>query len=197
MFFSRRKKRIFILAGHPDANRLTTHLADAYETGAKAAGHEVVRLNLGALSFDPILHEGYEKVQTLEPDLSRVQELIRWSTHFVILYPSWWSSMPALLKGLFERLWLPKFAFKFNKGGWWWKPLLKGRSATVFVLSDSPPLFARLLFGDSTNEIKRGILRFAGFSPVRVKKIGPLKNISAKSVKRLWRRFIRFGRRGF
>ena len=195
MFWSRRKQRIFILAGHPDANRLTTHLADAYEQGAKEGGHEVRRLNLGSLSFDPILHHGYAEVQPLEPDLVKVQEEIKWCTHFVLIYPSWWSTMPALLKGMFERMWLPSFAFKFSQGGWWWAGLLKGRSASVFVLSDSPPLFARLLFGDSTREIKRGILWFSGFSPICIKKIGPLKDISAVRVKQLWHKFIGWGRR--
>lgn len=192
-----RRKRIFILAGHPDQNRLTTHFADAYEAGAKAGGHKVVRLNLGSLRFDPILHEGYEKIQALEPDLLKVQECIRWCEHFVLFYPSWWSSMPALLKGMFERMWLPKFAFKFHKSGWWWKRLLRGRSATVCVLSDSPPIFARLIFGDSTNEIKRGVLWFAGFCPIRIKKIGPLKNVSAARVKRFWHRFLVWGRKGY
>ncbi|MDO8564627.1 MAG: NAD(P)H-dependent oxidoreductase [bacterium] len=189
-----RRRKILILVGHPDRNRLTTHFADAYEAGAKEAGHEVFRLELSSLTFDPILHRGYEEKQDLEPDLHNVQEKIKWCDHFVIFYPSWWSSMPALLKGMFERLWLPGFAFHFHKSGWWWNGLLKGRSATVFVLSDSPPLFARMLFGDSTNEIRRGILCFAGFRPVRVKKIGPLKDISAVRVKRYWHRFKRWGR---
>lgn len=197
MFWFRKKKRIFILAGHPDQNRLTTHLADAYEQGAKEAGHEVMRLNLGSLQFDPILHHGYAEIQPLEPDLIKVQDTIKWCTHFVLFYPSWWSSMPALLKALFERMWLPKFAFHFHHSGWWWTRLLKGRSATVVVLSDSPPLFARFLFGDSTNEIKRGILWFAGFCPIRIKKIGPLKSISAARVKRLWHRFVKRGRKGW
>lgn len=192
-----RAKRIFILAGHPDENRLTTHFADAYENGARESGHEVRRLNLVSLQFDPILWRGYAEKQSLEPDLIKVQEYIKWCNHFVLLYPSWWSSMPALLKGMFERMWLPDFAFSFHPSGWWWTELLKGRSATVFVLSDAPPIFARLLFGDSTNEIKRGILWFAGFCPIRIKKIGPLKNVSAVRVLRLVRLFKRLGERGW
>src|SRR3989344_4540390 len=142
------KKKIFVLVGHPDRESLTSHLTTNYVYGAEEAGYEVKRINLSDLKFDPILHHGYKVIQELEPDLVRVQEHIKWCDHFVILYPSWWSSMPALLKGMFERMWLPKFAYKFHPSGWWWHPLLKGRTATVFVLSDSPPIFARMLFGD-------------------------------------------------
>ena len=132
---------------------------------------------MGDLQFDPILHKGYKVIQELEPDLKKVQEDIRWSNHFVIIYPSWWSTMPALLKGFFDRTWMPGFAFHFLPSGWGWQRLLKGRTATVFVSSDSHPLLARFLFGDNVNEIRDGILWFAGFKP-KIKKVGPMKKIS-------------------
>lgn len=91
--------------------------------------------------------------------------------------------MPALLKGFFDRAWLPGFAFKFHKNGLWWDGLLKGRTARVIVTSDAPPFFTRIIFGDTTNEIRRGILWFAGLS-VSVKKIGPLKRISEEKKKK-------------
>lgn len=180
-----RKKKIFILLGHPDRETKSGYFADSYEKGAKEAGYEVRRVNIGDLKFDPILHKGYKAIQSLEPDLVMVQENIKWADHFVIFYPSWWSTMPALLKGMFDRMWLPGFAFNFNKNGWGWVKRLKGRSALVVVSSDSHPIIARILMGDSTNEIKRGVLKFAGFSPVKILKVGPLRNAS-QEVKEKW-----------
>lgn len=195
------KKKIFIVVGHPDAESLTASFAREYERGALKAGHEVRRLNLGELSFDPILHKGYKEIQPMEPDLLKVQENIRWADHFVIFYPAWFSTMPALLKGLFDRIWLPDFAFQFYKEGLFkdllWRSLLKGRSARVFVISDAPPILARFIFGDTTNEIKKGILWFAGFFPIRIKKIGPVKNIKPERVECLGRKFLRWGRKGW
>ncbi len=182
------KKKIFILLGHPDKETTSGFFADSYERGAKESGHDVRRLNLADLQFDPILHKGYKVIQTLEPDLLKIQEHIIWSDHFVIFYPTWFSTMPALLKGMFDRMWLPGFAYQFREDGLGWKRLLKGRSARVFVTSDTHPILARVIFGDSTNEIKLGILWFAGFK-ARIKKIGPMKNI--KSARReLWGRWL-------
>lgn len=195
-----RTRKIFVLVGHPDSDSLSSDFATSYVAGAKEAGHEVRRVNLGELSFDPILHRGYKAQQPLEPDLVKVQEHIRWCEHFVILYPAWFSTMPALLKGMFDRMWLPGFAFQFYKEGVFkdkfWRSLLKGRTARVFVLSDSPPIFARLIFGDTTNEIRKGILWFAGIR-ARVKKVGPVKFITAEGVARLRQRFNRWGGKAY
>ncbi|OHA21130.1 MAG: hypothetical protein A2849_00905 [Candidatus Taylorbacteria bacterium RIFCSPHIGHO2_01_FULL_51_15] len=192
--------KIFILLGHPDTNTLSGSFTDAYERGARAGGHEIRRLNLGDLQFDPVLHEGYKNPQPLEPDLLTVQENLKWAEHFVVIYPSWWSTMPAILKGMFDRIWLPGFAFQFKRegfgAGYFWERLLKGKTARVFVTSDSHPLMARFIFGDTTNEIKKCILWFAGFRP-RIKKIGPLKFISESRAKRWQQKFERWGSRGF
>lgn len=190
------KKKIFILLGHPDKETKTAYFTDSYEKGAREAGHEVKRVNIGDLKFDPILHKGYKEIQALEPDLITVQENIKWCDHFVIFYPSWWSTMPALLKGMFDRMWLPGFAFNFNKNRFGWIKRLKGRSASVVVCSDSHPIIARILMGDSTNEIKRGVLKFAGFSPVNIMKVGPLKNISQEKKEKYSKEFFELGKRG-
>lgn len=189
-------KKIFILLGHPDKDTLNGTLASEYERGAQEAGHEVRRLNVGDMQFDPILHLGYKVEQALEPDLVAFQENVRWCNHFVIFYPSWWSTMPALLKGLIDRVWLPDFAFHFTSE-FWWKKLLKGRSASMIVTSDTIPLVQRLVFGDTTNELKRGVLWFAGFSPIRVYKFGYLKHFGSTSRReRIKRKVCNLGRKG-
>ena len=172
-----KSKRIFILLGHPDDDSFNATLAMEYARGAEGAGHEVRRMNLGDMKFDPILRHGYRTIQELEPDLKMFQENVRWCDHFVIFYPTWWSSMPALLKGIFDRTWLPGFAFKFTSD-WSWQKLQKGKSARVVVTSDNIPFAQWLLFGDTTNEIARGILGFAGFK-VKVKKFGYLKHFGS------------------
>lgn len=172
--FSPSPKKVFILLGHPDADSFNCTLADEYQRGAEEAGHDVRRMNLGEMQFDPVLHHGYRTIQELEPDLKAFQENVNWCEHLVIFYPSWWSTMPALLKGIFDRTWLPGFAFRFT-GEFSWQKLQKGKTARVVVTSDTIPFAQWLLFGDTTNEIAKGILGFAGFK-VRVKKIGYLKH---------------------
>ncbi|MDO8742472.1 MAG: NAD(P)H-dependent oxidoreductase [bacterium] len=188
-------KKVFILLGHPDKDSFNCTLANEYQKGAEEAGHEVRRMNVSDMQFDPVLHHGYRLIQELEPDLLSFQENMRWCEHFVVLYPSWWSTMPALLKGLFDRVWLPGFAYQFTSE-FSWKKLLKGRSATMFVTSDTIPLIQRLMFGDTTNELKKGILWFAGFGPICVRKIGYLKHFGSTGRReRIKRKVYNLGRR--
>jgi len=111
---------ICIIVGHPDPDndRLNHQLANAYQKGAEEKGYTVRRHNLSDLEYDPTLHHGYEKIQELEPDLKKLQEDVVWTDHMVIVYPNWWSSMPAPLKGLFDRIWLPGICFQFHTCGW-------------------------------------------------------------------------------
>jgi NAD(P)H dehydrogenase (quinone) len=182
-------KRIYILMGNPDKEEtLSNEFADTYEHAAKEAGHEVRRANLSDLSFDPILHKGYKVIQELEPDLKKVQEDMKWADHFVLVYPLWWAGMPALLKGLFDRMWIPGFAFHFWKNGLGWDKLMKGKTARVVILSKNWPIVERFLFGDFKNEVGKALLGFSGYK-VRITEVGHSEGLS-DSQRESWKRSI-------
>lgn len=181
--------KIFILMGNPDAEQtLGAELADEYAKAAQAGGHEVRRVNIADLQFDPILHKGYKTIQQLEPDLVKVQDDMKWADHFVLIYPLWWAGMPALLKGMWDRLFLPGFAFHFHPNGMGWDKLMKGKSARVVITSKNWPLLERVLFGDFTNEISRALLSFSGYK-VRLTEIGRSEQMS-ESQKAHWMKKI-------
>ena len=174
-------KKILVLLGHPDKSGFCGEMADAYESAARAAGHTVERMNVGEMQFDPILHHGYRERQDLEPDIVKFQELVHWADHFVIVYPVWWVGMPALLKGLFDRAWLPGSAFRYiktktGKRTIFWHRLFSGKSARILMASGTHPLLVRFLPGNVNAQLKWGILWFAGFS-VRTTWFGPSENI--------------------
>ncbi len=171
------QKKIVLVCGHPDPETFTGTVLDTYQAAAEEAGHEVHRFNLGQMKFDPILHKGYKEIQQLEPDLIALQTAILECDHLVIAYPNWWTTMPALLKGLFDRFWLPGFAFNFNKQTKKIEQHLKGRTSRVFVMSGShSPFKTWWKFGDYTNEIQYGILEFAGIK-TNVTTYGPCEHV--------------------
>jgi putative NADPH-quinone reductase len=141
------------------------------------------------MKFDPILHKGYKVIQELEPDLLKLQEAIRNCDHLVIIYPNWWCTMPAILKGLFDRMWIPGFAFNFDKQTKKLIQRLKGKTGrTIVVAGTHSPLKTWWLFGDYTNEIQHGILGFSGINAA-VCTFGPSEKVS-EAKKSQWLREV-------
>ncbi|HEY0908046.1 MAG TPA: NAD(P)H-dependent oxidoreductase [Candidatus Paceibacterota bacterium] len=188
-------KKVFILVGHPNKETLSGHIADTYEVAAKSAGHEVRRMNIGDLSFDPILHMGYKAIQALEPDLKTVQENVKWADTFVLIFPTWWGDMPALLKGLFDRAWLPGFAYNMNKNGLGWIKRLKGKQARIITTSATNHLILKFFFHVSYTHLRWLTLWFSGFSPVRMTRIGDVEKITPNRVARFDKRVSALGRK--
>lgn len=185
------KKQILIILGHPCADSYCAGLADSYAREAVDAGHEVRRLYLGELDFDPLLHDGYRAIQPLEPCLQAAQVDILWAQHLVFVYPTWWGGLPALLKGFIDRVFLPGFAFKYRENSAFWDRLLTGRSARLIVTMDSPPWYYRWInFMPGHNQMKKTILEFCGIKPVHITSFGPAKGASPE-LRKKWIKQVR------
>lgn len=181
-------KRIFILDGHPAASSLSRTLARTYADAAREAGHEVRISYLHDLHFDSDFgHAGYEQAKPLEPALEQVLNDLAWSEHLVLTTPMWWGGLPAKLKGLIDRAFLPGRAFdphnttRFGMPA----PLWVGRSARVVFTSDTPGWFLRLVYRNALNRQLGGqILGFVGFKPIRFTQLGPASHPKAGEVAR-------------
>jgi putative NADPH-quinone reductase len=173
-------KRILVILGHPASNSFCGALAERYAQSAMRAGHEVRHLFLGAMDFDPVLREGYQQIQPLEADLRRAQADIVWAEHLTLVYPIWWGGVPALLKGFFDRVFLPGFAFKYREGKAFPDKLLHGRSAHLLVTMDTPPWYYRWVYRmPGLHKIRKTTLAFCGIEPQRTLTFGPILGSSA------------------
>lgn len=169
-------RRITVILGHPDAASYCGALADAYVEAARLAGHEVRVFKLGDMAFDPVLHHGYRQIQPLEPELVEARQAIAWAEHLVFVFPMWWGGLPALLKGFFDRVFLPGFAFKYRQGSPLWDKLLAGRSAQAFVTADTPNWFYALAYWRPLHlQLRRTILGFCGIRPVGIQLFAPVR----------------------
>jgi putative NADPH-quinone reductase len=185
-------KRILVILGQPDRKSFGGALAQAYIDGAREGGAEVREIYLGEIKFDPA---PIGKPGAMEPDLVQAQESIKWAEHLVFIYPIWWGTIPALLKGFIERTFSPGFAVNFR--GRLWDKLLKGRSARLIVTLNTPSFIYRWVFGAPGHKtMKSTILKFSGVSPVRISDIAPVAG-STDAQRALWLEQVRaLGRRG-
>jgi len=170
-------KNILIINAHPDKESLCFALAESYKKGADSIGGQCQLVHLIDLKFNPILAHGYRLVSELEPDLLKIQQDIVQADHIVFVYPNWWATFPALLKGFFDRVFIPNFAFKYREKGPYWDKLLKGKTARLIVTMDTPKWYYCLMNRNAGhNAIRIGILEFCGIKPVRISVFSPVKS---------------------
>ncbi len=169
-------KKILVILGQPQRHSYGGALMQAYVEGARAAGAEVKELYLGEIKFTACASTTLQHPVELEPDLRDAQAAIKWADHLVFVYPIWWGTIPALLKGFIERVFQTGFAVNFREKSPLWDKLLTGRSARLIVSLNTPPWIYRWYFGrPGHNTMKKTILGFCGVKPVRITEIGPIR----------------------
>ena len=179
-------KKILIINGHPNRDSFNFGLAEAYKKGAVHSGAEIQEITIADLEFNPNLQFGYQKRMELEPDLIKAWEIIQWADHLVWIYPVWWGSFPAILKGFIDRIFLPGFAFRKRKNSLWSEKLLKGKTARIISTLDQPAWYYWLVYKQpSHNAMKKLTLEFSGISHIKVTTIGPIR-LSKEKYRQDW-----------
>ena len=194
IFLKEMVKNILIIVGHPAGNSISDQIAEEYAAGAKKSGHQAEIIRLGRLRFDPILHDGYQKVQSLEPDLREVRAKIKSANHLVWVFPIWWFNLPAILKGFLDRLFLPGFAFAYHKTGRGHDRLLTSKTSSIIMTTGWPGLYYKLA-GAAGGRALVGTLKFCGIKPVRQYIFGGLANFSEKKLRLILVKAKELGRR--
>ena len=190
-------KRILIINGHPDKESYNYALSEAYKTGAASSGADIKVINIIDLKFNPNLQFGYRKRTELEPDLIKSQENLKWADHIVWIYPVWWGSVPAIMKGFLDRILLPGFAFKKREGSVWWDKYFTGKSARIICTLDQPPWYYRLIYrSPSHSAMKKLTMNFIGVKSVKITTIGPIRLSKDRFRKNWLTKIEKLGRRG-
>lgn len=172
-------KKILLINGHPNPESLNAAFVQAYKEALDNKEVEVKVLAIHAMNFEPSLKFGYTKRMEVESDILLAQELITWADHLVWFHPVWWGGLPALTKGIIDRVFTPGFAFKYRDNSVWWDKLLTGKTARIITSLDQPAIYYRMMFGrPSVNQLKKSTLQFCGIKPVKVSYFGPIRNSS-------------------
>ena len=112
--------RILVLHAHPEPASYNAALEDRVVATLRAGGHEVDLCDLYAERFDPVLDrvergiyhdvpENHARVQAHVDRLMAAQGL-------VLVFPVWNFGFPAILKGYFDRVFLPGVSFRLEDG---------------------------------------------------------------------------------
>ncbi len=165
------KKRIVLLDGHPAQESLSKALTLRYANYARKGGHEVRIHHLSEYDFDMDFEfSKYSDAKTLEPDLEQFIADLKWANHFFLCTPMWWGGLPAKLKGLIDRSFLPGSVFDTRvKKGKMPKPMLKDITGRIIITSDTPGWIMNLMYRNALiNQLKGQVLGFIGITPTKI-----------------------------
>lgn len=99
--------------------------------------YEVIDLHKDG--FNPAFTEEelavYNEGKALDPLIIKYQQIINRSDEIIFIFPNWWNTMPAILKGFFDKVLLKDFAFNYIGG---FNPLLNINKSVVITTSEKP-----------------------------------------------------------
>ncbi|MEN6292135.1 MAG: NAD(P)H-dependent oxidoreductase [Methanobacterium sp.] len=141
---------VLIIFAHPELNSLNGVMKDLAAKTLRDNGHEVKISDLYGMRFKAVLDENdfsqrqnteqfnpmMEQVNavgtgSLSQDIKDEVEKIKWADMIIFQFPVWWSSPPAILKGWFDRVFLPGVVHNIAEGKMYDTGLLKGKKAML------------------------------------------------------------------
>jgi NAD(P)H dehydrogenase (quinone) len=153
--------RILVLYAHPNPDSFCAALHRRAVEALTRAGHEVDDCDLYAEGFDPVLsHE--ERAAYLDVTRNRkpVEDYVRRlerAEGLVLVYPVWNFGFPAILKGFFDRVFLPGVSFRLVNG--LARPNLTHLKVLVAVTTYGAPRWRAFFLGDPPRKLVLRMLR--------------------------------------
>ncbi|WOJ88722.1 NAD(P)H-dependent oxidoreductase [Methylocapsa polymorpha] len=129
-----------VVVAHPAEDSFTMGLTRAYAAELEKLGHSQQTYDLYRMGFNPVL-----AARELAPasadhppcsDVAQAQDDIRSADVLTVIYPLWWMSMPAMMKGYIDRVFARGFAYESHNG--LVRGLLSGKKAVLITISGAP-----------------------------------------------------------
>lgn len=175
--------KVLVVSAHPSSESFLGALRECVLREAHLNGHEVRHHNLYEERFNPVFtsyerlnHVGNVDVKLQQlPELAPYVESLRWCDALVLVYPTWWSAQPAIMKGWIDRVFMNEVAWVLPEGAARIKPLLTNVRRLVVVTTHGSNKIVNSLQGESGKRIALRSIRLMLHPRVRSTWIGVYK----------------------
>ncbi|MEJ7801160.1 MAG: NAD(P)H-dependent oxidoreductase [Ilumatobacter sp.] len=158
--------KALVVTAHPCADSFSHAAADRAVAGLQAAGHQVDTIDLSASGFttamsldERVAYDTDDPI--LDPQVAEHVALVRAAGIIVVVYPTWWSGLPAILKGWLERVLVPGVGFRFDDSTGKVRPGLTHIRRIVGVSTYGSPWYAVKLVNDNGRRVVTRALRMS------------------------------------
>jgi putative NADPH-quinone reductase len=159
---------VLMVVAHPNPDSFCHAVAAGAAAGARSAGHQVTVMDLYADGFSAAMSAGerraYDSAQPiLDPMVAASVELVRDCQAIVFVYPTWWSTLPAILKGWLDRVLVPGVAIVFDERGKVRSGLGHVRHLVGISTYGSPRLYVKAVNDNGRRTIGRAVRMACGW----------------------------------
>ncbi len=123
-----------IIYANPNPQSFSAAIKDRIQHDLHELGHRTVVRDLYAMNFQPVLSardfENFFRGE-IPDDVRREQSHLAEADVVHLVYPLWWTGFPAILKGYFDRVFAPGFAYQRHSEGV--DRLLEGKQALLWT----------------------------------------------------------------
>jgi putative NADPH-quinone reductase len=152
--------RVLVIYAHPVEGSFQSALHQQVLYALTEAGHEVDDCDLYGEGFQPVLNReermAYHDADANRTGVQKEIDRILSCQGLVLVFPTWWYGMPAILKGYIDRVWLPGVAFEVVQGRT--RPLFHNIVRFSVVTTYGSPWWLNKLIGDPGRQVlMRGI----------------------------------------
>jgi NAD(P)H dehydrogenase (quinone) len=155
--------RVLVLFAHPCEESFASALHETVVATLRAGGHEVDDCDLYAEEFQPILtteeRRVYHDVPGNRSHVAGYVDRLRRAEALVLVFPVWNFGFPAILKGFFDRVFLPGVSFDLVDGKS--KGALGNIRRLVAVTSYGGSRLRAILVGDPPRRVVKRAVRAA------------------------------------
>jgi len=153
--------KILVLYAHPVETSFNAGLHRTIVERLSTAGHSIDDCDLYAEDFDPRLTRaerlGYHDTRGPDDAVASYVERLQKAEAMVLSFPVWNYGYPAILKGFFDRVFLPGVSFKLVDGKV--RPTLHNIRKMAAVTTYGGSRFRAMLMGDPPRKIVKRMLR--------------------------------------
>ena len=163
--------RLLVIFCHPSAQSYGAALYELACRTLRAAGHDLRTHDLYREGFDPVLSTEEWGHYLTKPEINQAKQAdhiadLQWAEGLVVIYPTWYYGVPAMMKGWLERVWLPGVTFEIATGKqrrprpklqhikllvgittsgspWWWIRLIRDPGRSMWTRGLRPMFYSR------------------------------------------------------
>lgn len=180
--------KVTIVYAHP-WNGSYNHVILERSVQALKKKHGVEVIDLNKDRFNPVLNEQdlsvYKDGKYFDEKVKAYQEILNKTDYLVLIYPTWWADIPAILKGFFDKVLLKNWAWTTTDRGFPKGLLTHIKGVTIITTMTGPSLYYNLIVGNPMKgSLVKGTMKFCGMKKVKVIKVGSIANINDEKRKK-------------